>query len=63
MQVGGVYLGDGTTCVERPGNGDDECPSAPPGDIPTVSEWGIAIMALLLIGGKVYFSRRRAMRA
>lgn len=34
-------------------------------DIPTVSEWGIAIMALLLlIGGKVYFNRRRrAMQA
>ena len=32
--------------------------------IPTVSQWGIAIMALLLlIGGKVYFSRRRAMQA
>lgn len=28
--------------------------------IPAVSEWGIAIMALLLlIGGKVYFSKRR----
>lgn len=30
------------------------------GSIPTVSEWGIAVMALmLLIGAKVYFSRRR----
>ncbi len=37
----------------RNGNGDPR--------IPTVSQWGIAIMALLLlIGGKVYFSRRRA---
>lgn len=34
-----------------------------PGDdgIPTVSEWGLAIMALmLLIGAKVYFVRRRS---
>ncbi len=32
--------------------------------IPTVSQWGIAIMALLLlVGAKVYFSRRRAMQA
>ena len=31
-----------------------------PSGVPTVSEWGIAIMALLLlIGGKVYFTRRR----
>jgi len=35
----------------------------PSGDIPTVSEWGLAIMAvLLLIGAKVYFTRRRAMQ-
>ena len=35
--------------------GDPDC-----GEIPTVSEWGVAIMALLLlIGGKVYFTRRR----
>ena len=32
--------------------------------IPTISKWGVAIMALLLIvGGKVYFNRRRAMQA
>ena len=31
--------------------------------IPTVSEWGLAVMALLLLaGGKTYFSRRRAGR-
>ncbi|MHC4698369.1 MAG: IPTL-CTERM sorting domain-containing protein [Planctomycetota bacterium] len=29
------------------------------GTIPTVSEWGLAILALfLLVGGKVYFGRR-----
>jgi hypothetical protein len=38
-------------------------PPPPPGDIPTVSEWGIAIMALLLlIGAMIYFSRRRVMQ-
>lgn len=38
---------------------------APPEEaIPTVSEWGIVIMALLLlVGAKVYFSRRRALQA
>ncbi len=34
------------------------------GAIPTVSSWGVAIMAmLLLVGAKVYFNRRRAMQA
>lgn len=34
--------------------------SLKPPDIPTVSQWGIAVMALLLlIGGRVYFNRRR----
>ena len=33
-------------------------------EIPTVSTWGLIVMALLLlIGGKVYFSRRRATQA
>lgn len=33
------------------------------GGIPTVSQWGIAILALLLlIGGRVYFNRRRALQ-
>ena len=35
----------------------------PPDGIPTVSEWGLAIMALmLLVGAKVYFARRKAMQ-
>ncbi len=47
---GGVPGGPGSTCE--------------PPAIPTVSEWGIAAMALLLlVGAKVYFSRRRAMQA
>ena len=31
--------------------------------LPTVSQWGLVVMTLLLaMGGKVYFGRRRAMR-
>lgn len=46
---------DSSSCPQDCGS-----PPPPPGGIPTVSQWGIAIMALLLlIGGKVYFSRRR----
>ncbi len=38
-------------------------PVLPPPPIPTVSEWGLVVLALLLLaGGKVYFSRRRAAR-
>jgi cysteine-rich repeat protein len=34
------------------------------GAVPTVSEWGIATLALLLlVGGRVYFKRRRATAA
>lgn len=33
-------------------------------DIPTVSEWGLIIMAVLLLAGaKIYFGRRRAAQA
>lgn len=39
---------------------EESCPEIIEPTVPTVSQWGIAIMALLLlIGGKVYFSRRR----
>jgi len=32
------------------------------GQIPTVSEWGLVILALLLlVAGKVYFGRRTAL--
>ncbi|MGB2984666.1 MAG: hypothetical protein WBE26_02180 [Phycisphaerae bacterium] len=38
--------------------------SVPSGAIPTVTEWGLVVMTLmLLVGAKVYFSRRRAMQA
>ena len=43
------YHGDGTTCEEA-------CPTG----IPTVSEWGLVVLALLLlVAGKVYFGRKR----
>ncbi|UCE58935.1 MAG: IPTL-CTERM sorting domain-containing protein [Phycisphaerales bacterium] len=48
-QGGGTYHGDGTACEDI---------------IPTVSEWGIVILALLLlVGGKLLFDRRRAIGA
>ena len=40
---------------------DAQYPECPQDIIPTVSEWGLVIMALLLlVAGKVYFSRRTA---
>lgn len=45
---------------ELPGFGDDEMSIAVPGPIPTVSEWGILVMALsLATAGSVVFGRRR----
>ena len=60
--VGGAHRGDGTTCLgDTDANGiDDACEEQP---IPTVSEWGLVVMVLLLLaGGKVYFGRRRSAR-
>ncbi|MGB2984940.1 MAG: IPTL-CTERM sorting domain-containing protein [Phycisphaerae bacterium] len=46
---GGVYLGDGTVCE------GDACP------IPTVSEWGLMVMALLVLtAGTLVYTRRRS---
>lgn len=48
---------DGTDAVACPGEcqGDCTCPAP----IPTVSEWGVVVMVLvLLVGGRVYFGRR-----
>ena len=40
---------------------EDECVAA---SIPAVSEWGLVVLALLLLaGGKVYFNRRRCAAA
>ncbi len=56
--------GDGfLDCVDQC-NGVDDAVFAPGcvGQIPTVSEWGLVVLALLLlVAGKVYFGRRPAM--
>jgi hypothetical protein len=55
--IGGFYLGDDTECLgDNDGDGrDDACV----GTIPTVSEWGLVILALLLlVGAKLHFGRR-----
>jgi len=55
---GSVCLGD----VDADGT-DDACEPAIEG-IPTVSAWGLGILALtLLVGARVYFNRRRAAHA
>ncbi len=60
--AGGSYKGDHTQC-EGDSNADgtdDVCISDVTEQIPTVSEWGLVILALLLlIGAKVYFGGRR----
>ncbi|MCO6436646.1 MAG: thrombospondin type 3 repeat-containing protein [Phycisphaerae bacterium] len=56
--------GDGVLNCNDLCNGADDAVFAPGciGQIPTVSEWGIAILALLLlVAGKVYFGRRTAL--
>jgi hypothetical protein len=60
---GGVPMGPGSVCLgDSDGDGkDDLC--AEPGEeaIPTVSHWGLIVLALLLLAvAKVYFGRRRA---
>lgn len=56
--VGGIYRGDGAPCLgDGNTNGvDDACEDA----IPTVSEWGLIIMTLLLLtAGTLVFRRQR----
>ena len=56
------YKGDGTTCIPEPKGEVGICRDD--ASVPAVSEWGIATLALLLlVGAKVYFSRRRTMQA
>lgn len=57
----GVFHGLGTSCAgDNDGDGRDDACAGPVDEIPTVSEWGLAVVALLLlIGGKIYFGRRQ----
>ncbi len=57
---GGTFQGLGTVCMgDLNGDGrDNACPITVV-ELPTVSEWGLVIMTmLLLIGAKLYFGRR-----
>lgn len=54
---------DGTDDSACPGQCRADCTCPPPEAIPTVSEWGLVILALFLItGAKMYFGRRRLAR-
>lgn len=58
--AGGSHLGPNSNCVgDNDQDGiDDACGVT--GEIPTVSEWGLVVLALLLmIGAKLYFGNRR----
>jgi hypothetical protein len=49
--------GDGCCPIGCDNSTDDDCP---PAGVPTVSEWGLAILLLIgLIAGTVLFNRRR----
>ena len=53
--LAGICLGDGN------GNGSDDLCDEPP--IPTVSQWGLIVLALLLaVGAKIRFGRREELR-
>jgi len=56
--IGNTYLGDDTVCLgDGDGNGVDDACEQP---IPTVSEWGLIVMTLLIVTvWKVHFGRRR----
>ncbi|MFQ5494210.1 MAG: IPTL-CTERM sorting domain-containing protein, partial [Phycisphaerae bacterium] len=56
-------LCDGTDDAACPGQCQADCTCPSSGVIPTVSEWGLIALALLLLAGaKVYFGRRRSAR-
>ena len=57
--IGGIYKGNDTDCAEFP-----ECALPPPPTIPTLSEWGLIIMAGILgIIGFIMVIRRRRVTA
>jgi len=69
VDVDGDGVGDGCdNCPNDPNPGQQDTDGDGIGDacevggIPTVSEWGLAILMLLLLtAAKVYFGRRRAL--
>lgn len=47
---GGLYQGDGTSCIPNQTFFND-CPPPPPPDMPAVSQWGVATLVLLILAG------------
>lgn len=47
---GGLYQGDGTSCIPNQTFFGD-CPPPPPPDMPAVSQWGVATLVLLMLAG------------
>jgi len=60
VDMGGSFNGIDTTCPgDQDGNGmDDAC--QPSASVPTVSEWGLAVLALLLLTAAKLYAGRRA---
>ena len=55
---------DGSDDAACPEQCQADCLCPPEGTVPSVSAWGIAVLALLLlVGGRVYFRRRRTTQA
>ena len=47
---GGLYQGDGTSCIPNQTFFND-CPPPPPPDMPAVSQWRVATLVLLILAG------------
>lgn len=64
--VGGIPspIGESACLGDLDGNGMDDACDEEHEIVPTVSEWGLVAMTLVLLAAaKVYFGRRRAARA
>ena len=50
---GGIYQGDGTSCISNQTFFNDcpPIPPPPPPDMPAVSQWGVATLVLLILAG------------